>query len=72
MKFRDPKTGEVFENIESAYTHFCQRQQCSKCVLNDHASLLDCKEFYADTPAEAALRMGYEVVDERKKARWGK
>ena len=64
MKFRDPKTGEVFEDIEKARSKFCKGKRCRKCVLDDHASLLDCREYYSDSPAEAARLMGYEVVEE--------
>lgn len=61
MKFRDPKTGEVFEDIEKVRTKFCTGK-CSKCALNDYNSLLNCREYYSDNPAEAARLMGYEVV----------
>lgn len=63
MKFRDPKTGEVFEDIEKARTKFCTGT-CSKCVLDDHVSLLNCREYYSDSPAEAARLMGFEIIEE--------
>lgn len=54
MKFRDPKTGEVFEDIEAERLNLC-KHPCCECPLNCD-TIIKC-------PAEAARLMGYEVVE---------
>ena len=74
MKFRDPKTGEVFENIEAAMNCFCYEslRPCNKCDFNSK----NCgKTWVHDHPVVAARLMGYEVLfDDKeianKKAHW--
>lgn len=62
MKFRDPKTGKVFDSFERAHTTFCRNHECRDCALNNYKSLLDCVSFYKESCDEAARLMGYEVV----------
>ena len=74
MKFRDPETGEVFEDIEAAMNCFCYEslRPCNKCDFNSK----NCgKTWVHDHPAEAARLMGYEALfDDKeiasKKAHW--
>lgn len=60
MKYRDPKTGEVFEKIEDARRAYClsEKSKCSKCLFPN------CVKYSHDAPAEAARLMGYEVIDD--------
>ena len=60
MKFRDPKTGYVFDDIGLAYFSFCYERDCdAECPLSAYK---ECFKWSINHPAEAALTMGYEVV----------
>lgn len=61
MKFLNPKTGQVFEDIESARGNYCTRRDCGCCAIacKEHT----CSDWAADHPAEAARLMGFEVVE---------
>ena len=62
MKFRDPKTGEVFEGIKDAYSKFCCGRDCDTgCPLD---AFKVCNNWSFNHPAEAARRMGFEVVED--------
>ena len=62
MKFRDPKTGDVFENIETARRMWaCNLGGCTRCP--NRCTVCD-KYWRIAHPVEAALQMGYEVVSE--------
>ena len=73
MKFRDPKTGKVYQNARAALDSFpCpQRVSCENCKFDGKK----CTEKWVNEhPHEAARLMGYEVVEEthantRKNAR---
>ena len=66
MKFRNPKTGEVFEDIGTARESICVGRECNNCLLNqfNQGELYGntCAHFTKEYPAEAARLMGYEVV----------
>ena len=71
MKFRDPETGKVFDDILSAQKAFCANYRCHKCPLPNllREDLLpedarNCVEFCKKHPHEAAALMGYEVIPE--------
>lgn len=62
MKFRDPKTGKVYQNARAALDSFpCpQRVSCENCKFDGNK----CTEKWVNEhPHEAASLMGYEVVD---------
>ena len=71
MKFRNPKTKEIFDNILLARTIFCFNKDCTECPLpsvikpkllpNDSQ---DCDDFCENHPIEAAHLMGYEIIPE--------
>lgn len=71
MKFRNPKTKKIFDNILLARTIFCFNKDCTECPLpsvikpkllpNDSQ---DCDDFCENHPIEAASLMGYEVIPE--------
>lgn len=73
MKIRDPKTGEIFDNIHSARRNFCGNKWCMDCPVPNRVrrDLLPedsggCYEFCDNHPYKAAALMGYEVVDEMR------
>lgn len=68
MKFRDPKTGDVFETLHGAYRKFCSLRECNGCELNNYKSLLDCYAYHHENVEEMIDLMGYEVVKEGKEA----
>ena len=59
MKFRNPKTGEVFEEIWPLLNLYCISHNCENCSLP-----LNCARYCIDFPKEAARLMGYEVVED--------
>ena len=63
MKFRDPKTGKVYQNARAALDSFpCpQRVSCENCKFDGNK----CTEKWVNEhPQEAARLMGYEVVED--------
>lgn len=63
MKFRDPKTGKVYQNARAALDSFpCpQRVSCENCKFGGNK----CTEKWVNEhPQEATRLMGYEVVEE--------
>ena len=66
MKFRDPKTGKVFDSIKAAVDYVCQEQEsCGDwCPLYCKKPLPGCVKFSVKNPHEATRLMGYEVVEE--------
>ena len=61
MKFRNPETGEVFEEIWPLLNLYCISHSCENCSLP-----LNCARYCIDFPEEAARLMGYEVVEDSK------
>ena len=70
MKFRNPETGEVFEDMTAARFAFCRmrRMQCKPCPIScfQNEDETRCDIFCCDHPHEAARLMGYEVVEDPK------
>lgn len=68
MKFRDPRTGEVFEDMTKAWESFCGtvKEACYKCPLTASKTgrNLTCNDFVAKHHVEAARLMGYEVAED--------
>lgn len=64
MKFRNPKTGEVFEDIDTAIWNKCRRRDpCdTNCPLFKLRKHIACRDYVISHPAEAARLMGLEVV----------
>lgn len=61
MKFRNPETGEVFEEIWPLLNLYCISHSCENCSLP-----LNCARYCIDFPEEAARLMGFEVVEDSK------
>lgn len=67
MKFRNPKTGEIFEDIQLPFDIFCDEQEdCETCELCDTSPASDCLRLVIGNPKEAARLTGYEVIDDSK------
>lgn len=72
MKFRDPKTGEVFEDIETARVAYCEsfiNKGCNGCLISIHNNGTDdmyCGDFPEAYPIEAARLMELEVVEDQE------
>ena len=66
MKFKNPETGVVFDNISAMVDTFCQLQEsCGNwCPLRVYKPVPGCRNFTNMHPKEAARLMGYEVVEE--------
>ena len=66
MKFRNPETGEMFDNIDKAREHYCNNNgiTCDHCKFSFDHNMLDipCAQYCKRLPEEAAYLMGYEVV----------
>lgn len=66
MKFRDPKSGDVFEDITNAAEDFCYLEDCdyNRCPIDGRTGGTSCADWINAHPAEAARLMGYEVVED--------
>ena len=66
MKFRNPKTGEVYHDSDIALDSAFNCANCVKCPLKERTFLtaLSCCDWVDTHPHEAARLMGYEVVEE--------
>lgn len=66
MKFQNPETGEVFDNIAVLVDRFCMDNDCfwNKCEMEEATNGEPCGEWVKAHPHEAARLMGYEVVEE--------
>ena len=78
MKFRNPKTGEIFNSIFRARGIFCYDKWCTDCSLPStiKPELLPgdsggCYELCMKHPIEAAHLMGYEVVEDEQSGNFG-
>lgn len=65
MKYRDPETGEVFEDLERAHIWFCSNngKRCKDCPISVDGVAYGCVSYRNDNPAEAARLMGMEVAE---------
>lgn len=66
MKFRNPKTGEVYHDSDIALDSAFNCANCVKCPLKERTFLtaLSCCDWVDTHPHEAARLMGYEVVED--------
>lgn len=71
MKFRDPKTEEVYSSITPAWEAFCAglKDACPACPLTASKTGRNfmCNEFVVECETEAARLMGYEVMEDKMK-----
>lgn len=67
MKFQNPRTGEIFEDIETHFAIFCNGQKtCTGCPFYPPEKGMGCEWFTRCYPHKAARLMGYEVIDDSK------
>ena len=66
MKFRNPDTGEIFNNLQQAADVFCLNYDsyCQGCPIDKANGGRACRDWIQEHPHEAARLMGYEVVEE--------
>ena len=66
IKFRNPKTGEVFHNLQQASEAFCSNYDsfCQGCPIDKVSMGRSCRAWIQEHPHEAARLMGYEVLEE--------
>ena len=66
MKFKNPYTEQVFDNIQSAADEFCQENDCfwNTCPIEKNSRGKPCSEWIRSHPYDAAKLMGYEVVED--------
>lgn len=66
MKFRNPKTGEVYDFTarDCATSGFCREISCAKCLIRKHRGEMGCSDYVLSHPYSAARLMGYEVVED--------
>ena len=65
MRFRDPKTGKVFEDIDIATNRYCAGRRCFDCVFEPKGEH-PCIGWPREYPREAAELMGFEIVEEEE------
>lgn len=63
-KFKDKKTGEVFDNILDAYRWYECPGPCGDCGLSRDAMCTE--DWIQDHPVEAAKIMGFDIIEEKK------
>ena len=63
MKFRNAKTGEVFD-VRTGVERFCYGKECDTCPMYNRCPNDFCSEWAVDHPHEAARLMGYEVLED--------
>lgn len=66
MKFRNPDTGEIFNNLQQAADVFCLNYDsyCQGCPIDKANGGRACRDWIQEHPHEAARLMGY--VEENK------
>ena len=64
MRFRDPKTGKVYQTVGDALLNYMCPGPCGDCVLTAYRMGQDCRTWAKEYPRKAAALMGYEVVEE--------
>lgn len=66
MKFRNPKTGEVYDFTagDCVTSGFCRKISCEKCLIRRHRGEMGCNDYALSHPYAAARLMGYEVVED--------
>ena len=66
MKFRNPKTGEVYDTIIDARKHFKCCEDCYDCAIfmYNNPWHLSCVDYAKALPEQAASLMGYEIIQD--------
>lgn len=66
MKFRNPKSGEVYDFTvrDCATSGFCREISCGKCLIRRRREEMRCSDYVLSHPYTAARLMGYEVIED--------
>ena len=64
MRFRDPKTGKVYQTVGDALVNYMCPSTCADCPLTAYRKGKNCVTWVGENPFEAAALMGYEVVED--------
>lgn len=65
MKFRNPETGEIYENKAEGIRFCIKYKHCTDgCPIFKKRGNMSCIEWTKAHPYEAARLMGYEVVED--------
>ena len=65
MKFKNPKTGEVYDLRDGVVTSgFCNRRKCKDCPLWNKDTAESCVKRIYEAPYDTAHKMGYEVLEQ--------
>lgn len=64
MRFRDPKTGKVYQTVVDALVNYMCPSTCADCPLTAYRKGKNCVTWVGENPFEAAALMGYEVVED--------
>ena len=64
MKFRSPKTGEIYQTIVDAFRAYQCPCTCADCPLTPARGAQDCVTWTRSNPRKAARIMGYEVIED--------
>lgn len=65
MKFRNPKTGDIFPEESEEFCGRYYTQDCPSCPLYDcRDDAPSCEAWVAGHPYQAARLMGYEVIED--------
>ena len=65
IKFRDPKTGDVFENMNDVMNHVeCDAKDCITCPMSslNNGTGLACVSYAKKFAVSAARILGFELV----------
>ena len=66
MKFRNPKTGEVYEDITDVLFSYDCMGQCDTCLLSKkkNGANICCGSYARKSPEKAAKLIGYEIIQD--------
>lgn len=66
MKFQNPETGEVFNNLQQASEAFCSTYDsfCQGCPIDKVSMGRSCRDWIQEHSHKAARLMGFEVVED--------
>lgn len=70
MKFKSAKTGKIYATIGDVLNAFKCPGLCAGCSIAWHSNGQRCDTWVREHPREAALLMGYEVIEDEPNTRY--
>lgn len=70
MKFRNPKTGKIYQTIVDAFRAYQCPCICADCPLTPVRGAQGCVTWTHSNPRKAARIMGYEVIEDEPNTRY--